>query len=316
MHIAPERRRALDVIHKAQMEFIRLAEELGREALALSGKIDFKRKTAFNCAEESVTELDIKNSEKLINALRRYIPGTYSEEHFAPFDERVRHNVLCFIDPIDGTDEFIAGLKEHFSILASFFVQDEAGRFEPVAAVIHIPGREGGLTWYNNVHTGELCCDKQGVRQRFSPLATLRAPSEVIRVGVRGLDLEKGPERMPYLQKLLPFLEGKGEFKEQGLSQILGRKVEIGIIGSAGSMISDILEGRVDLIIINYQYSKEWDAAPGVVLLESAGGYVCKLNGEPHSFNKKEPLITGGSLVSLKLPKGILLRAVPSSLLV
>jgi myo-inositol-1(or 4)-monophosphatase len=63
-------------------------------------------------------------------------------------------------------------------------------------------------------------------------------------------------------------------------------------MGSVAYKLGLVAAGRADLTFTLVP-KNEWDVAAGAALVESAGGWVLKLDNSPLRCNQKNPLITG-----------------------
>ncbi|XP_055351012.1 putative inositol monophosphatase 3 isoform X2 [Paramacrobiotus metropolitanus] len=167
-----------------------------------------------------------------------------------PVDEVVRSgDVAVWIDPLDGTKEFTAGLYECVTVLVGIAVK---GR--PVAGVIHCPFPEGRTYWawegkgvcshLKHVHTKDSC------------------PNDVLRIAV-----SKNPMNAGEVQ----------HFAEKAFH---GRSFELVPMGGAGYKIVQVCTGAVDGYLHITRNIKKWDICAGHGLVSAMGGRLQGLCGQ------------------------------------
>jgi myo-inositol-1(or 4)-monophosphatase len=202
-----------------------------------------------------VTTADLEADAYLRTRLTAATPeyGWLSEET-ADSPQRLANCCSWVVDPLDGTQEFIAGLDQ-FAVSVGFVVD---GR--PLLGVIHNPAtREtftgivgGGVTYQdevaqplslvNELHEARVLASDNEVRQglwdRYQPLLTL----------------------------------------EQ--------------VGSAAYKLGRVGVGLADAYI-SLQPKHEWDVCAGVAIVLAAGGQVTNLAGEPLRFNQGKVVVEG-----------------------
>lgn len=226
---------------------------------------------------ENVTEADLAASARILRDLRQRFPGSYSEEEISP--DRFSHAILWQVDPLDGTDEFCAGRRNHFAVQAGLLREVE-GAFEAVAGVIHLPGTEESFFgWGDGVWMERGSAS--GAVQLSRPHE--RASHETLRCFVRAVDG-------------MPFGEGRQYYER--LARSLDRPIELIETGGAGAAFGALLKGEIDIVLLNVDYTKEWDASMADPLVRSLGGWLVGLDGRPLAYNKKGTNYNAGGVIS------------------
>ena len=220
-------------------ELLRVAEEAGlRIAEAFRG--DFK--VEWKGPRDPVTEVDKAVNAFLCAELAKILPhaGLVAEESDADENARAQaREVLLFIDPIDGTQEFVDRRPE-FGVLLGLVVEDE-----PVLGIIHEPMVH--TTYYAVKGQGAFRVTKGQAPERIR-VSTRSTVDEACAVVTRS----HGSERL-----------------ESALAHLgVARRP----CGSGGLKAARIAEGSADLWISPGPAGMRWDVAPCDVILAEAGG--------------------------------------------
>lgn len=236
------------------------AEVLQRIKSALeAARAVFTRFTAgaidaeYKFGHDPVTEADRAVDAVLRKELLREGEGWLSEESVDDFS-RLEKSRVWVVDPLDGTREFVAGIPEFCVSVA--MVED--GR--PMA---------GGIC---NPATGELFLGAvgSGVTRNGNPVqASQRGKLEGALV-----------------------LASRSEVKRGEWKKFEGSNFKIRPMGSVAYKLGLVSAGLADLTFTLVP-KHEWDVAAGVALVESAGGFVCTLDGGPLRCNNRNPLLKG-----------------------
>ena len=232
---------------------IELAHGAGKVVLEHYGKVERLTKTHAAASEEAVTEADRASQRSIVAGLRRRFPddGLIGEESesgrsitFECPDPRGRNWV---IDPIDGTNNFIAGLGA-FAVCIGLLE-----RGEPVLGVVYDVTRD--LTYAAARGEGAWLGTK-----RLRVLATPMSDSSLIMTTSNLL----GPD---------------GRCPNWGAKWLGQTNWKLRMLGSAALEAVQVAAGVAHgAVTVN---GKLWDAvAPCAVVLE-AGGVVTDLRGEP-----------------------------------
>src|SRR5216684_6996831 len=222
-------------------------------------KLVFKRFTPgeieaeYKAGHDPVTEADRELDVVLRKNLLREGEGWLSEER-ADDLTRLDCERVWVVDPLDGTREFVQGIPE-------FCVS--------IAMVEHGIPVAGGIC---NPATDELILGSRetGVTYNGKPAQASQRKD---------------------LQGAL-VLASRSEVKRGEWKQFQSAEFNIRSMGSVAYKLGLVAAGRADLTFTLVP-KNEWDVAAGAALVESAGGWVLKLDNSPLCCNQKNPLISG-----------------------
>jgi len=275
-------------------EMVGLIKEASQlEILPRWGKVIGERKKGSKMAfKDTVTEADLKSSEYILKRILAKFPGSYSEEHKNP--ERFSHSVLWQLDPLDGTQEFCEGFKEGYSSMAALLEKHDKTWF-PIAGIIYTPAND------------KLCYCSSGEVTLLYGENKIEVPKP-LRSEIRGYVRRVDPSK-----NLIKFYKQLGDK--------LNLKVKIMKRGGIGASIIDLIENKINLLIFNYNHTKEWDIAMAIPIIKSLGGFICDLEGNdftefnnPDSPGFNEPYLLKGFIVSIAFKKEEIFP-IPSNLL-
>jgi myo-inositol-1(or 4)-monophosphatase len=208
---------------------------------------------------QPVTETDLAVDRLLKERLLAMRPdyGWLSEET-ADSAERLARSHVWIVDPIDGTNSFIAGRAE-FAISIGLAVNG--------AAVLGVVA---------NAPAGEVYWAERGAgafveRQGGAP--------EPLRV------------RASDLQGQQVILASRGEIA-RGEFERLPARWSIEPLGSTAYKLAALSAGMGDAFLSRAAKS-EWDVCGGALILEEAGGRVSDLNGRAYAYNRPDPYVHG-----------------------
>ena len=209
--------------------------------------------TEYKPGDEPVTIADKKSDELIVRALKKEYPNDriLSEENGLYTPENP-NNKCWFIDPIDGTKEFIARNGE-FAIQIGM-TDNEKLQFglvyQPIGENLYIAGLGEGCWW----HSPENGWNKLHVRKTdFSNLIMAQSRSMPCEVGM----------------SVHTALNGKGTV----------------VHGGVGLKLMAIARQGCDYYINNSNKTKAWDVAAPEILFEEAGGIMCDITGEDFCYN-------------------------------
>jgi myo-inositol-1(or 4)-monophosphatase len=207
----------------------------------------------YKAGHDPVTEADKAVDRILRRNLLRDGEGWLSEESV---DDRSRldRDRVWVVDPLDGTREFVQGIPE-------FCVS--------VAMVENGIPTAGGIC---NPATDELIL---GSRDG----------------GVTYNGKRAQPSQQRDLRGAL-VLASRSEVKRGEWKQFEGAEFNIRPMGSVAYKLGLVAVGLADLTFTLVP-KHEWDVAAGAALVESAGGWVQKLDDSPLRCNQRDPLISG-----------------------
>lgn len=173
----------------------------------------------------------------------------------APWPAALQHaktsDVAVFIDPLDGTGEFVRGNLEPVTNLIGISV---AG--VPVAGVINQP-------WAAGQPAGRTVWGGPGA-------------------GVHGADLSsKAPQGLLCTNRVVRSNRCAGALK------VLGVQTERDLrrTSAVGYNILSVLEGLFPLFVLTRHGSKKWDSCAGEALLSAVGGLVTDAIGRPYRYS-------------------------------
>ncbi len=207
----------------------------------------------YKAGHDPVTEADRAVDTVLKKHLLRDGEGWLSEE---TIDDHIRLDKqrVWVVDPLDGTREFVQGIPEFCVSIAMV----ENGI--PVA---------GGIC---NPATHEMILGSRDTGVTYNGQSA--QPSQ--RKDVQGALV----------------LASRSEVKRGEWKQFESAEFNIRAMGSVAYKLGLVAAGRADLTFTLVP-KNEWDVAAGAALVESAGGWVLKLDHSPLRCNQKNPLISG-----------------------
>lgn len=196
-----------------------------------------------------MTTADLMTNNQIREMIYHAFPddGWLSEET-EDSPERLAKSRVWIIDPIDGTEEFIAGIPE-FAISIALVVEGT-----PVIGVLHNPAT--AELFYATTSNGAFC---NGTPIHCSPCRTLKQASMFV-------------SQTEYRKGLLA-----------GLVPLVG---EIQYIGSVAYKLARLAAGTGDLYV-TVRPKNEWDFCAGDLILREAGGVVWDKAGQKIKYNKK-----------------------------
>jgi 3'(2'), 5'-bisphosphate nucleotidase len=238
-----------------------LARAAGRVVLEVYGSnfsVDFKT------ASDPVTEADRRANALIVNGLRAHFAadGIVAEEDSEHGDALGRAR-CWFVDPLDGTKEFIARNGE-FSVMIGLAVECRAvlgAVYQPVLDKLYLGVVGQGATLVQG-----------GVARELSV-------STVAETGALGLVVSRS-HRSP---------------KTDAIVQRLGIRRETPS-GSVGLKVGKIAEGDADLYVHLSDRSSKWDSCGPDAILRAAGGRFTDLFGNDIDYRGAQLANTRGIL--------------------
>lgn len=212
-----------------------------------------------------VTPYDVKTEKFLLQTLKDHFPEHHlvgEESHHGSY----HYDKAIYIDPIDGTTNFIHGIP-HLAISLGIW---EAG--EPLLAVVYNPILDE-MFW---AAKGEgSYCNKTLLRVSTQQILQ----QSLIATGFPYAKVNKGIEyhwTINSLAKLLPHIR------------------DIRRLGAASIDLCYLAQGKVDAF---YEIDlKPWDVAGGILILLEAGGKVTNANNQSFDFNDKSIVASNGKI--------------------
>ena len=241
----PARSRELEVAREAALRAGTLILRYHRTDVAVDRK----------AGGEPVTRADREASELILEALQAAFPDDrfVSEEATGDLTDLPQARRVWFIDPLDGTKDFIRG-HEGFAVMIGLC---EAGR--PVLGVVHQP-LGGGRTF---------------LAAQGEP-AVLEAPD-----GRRPLACSTVAD-LAQIRLVASKSHRTGKIDE--VKGALGISDELNI-GSVGLKLGLIALAERDLYINPSSHSKAWDTCAPEAILQAAGGRITDLWGIPLRYD-------------------------------
>ncbi len=217
---------------------------------------------------EPVTIADRMCSTFIVEELQRAFPGdTVVSEEVADTKERLQNSRVWYVDPIDGTKDFIRGAKT-YCIMIGLAIDHE-----PKIGVVYQPNHEslifaaeGSGAWsIAGGTTSRLRVSRMSDISHGRLLTTSVAQSSEVQnlIGIKGADK----------------------------------------IGSIGMKMCALAAGASDIYVNPATNCSSWDTCAPQVILQEAGGKMTRLSGQPlcydnaNTMHHQEGLIaTNGSL--------------------
>jgi len=229
---------------------VAVAEELAREAGLLvmkfhGSKLEVERKAG----DEPVTVADRQASELIVGGLARaFLDDVIISEENADDLRRLRAERVWYIDPIDGTKDFIRG-EDGFCVMIGLCLDHRPGLgviYQPVHDRLFAAARGAG-TWL----AGQDAAPLRGVVSGVTELPDVR---------------------------LVASRSHRGSSIDQ-VKSALGISNELNI-GSVGLKLGTIALGERDLYVNPSSKTSSWDTCAPEALLVEAGGRVSDIQGE------------------------------------
>jgi 3'(2'), 5'-bisphosphate nucleotidase len=213
---------------------------------------------------EPVTEADREASRIVVESLSSHFPGDgiLSEEEHDDVEQRLRHDRVWIVDPIDGTAGFIKRDGD-FAIQIGL-----AERGRPVLGIVMLPFHK--VIYFGARKMGSFVVngDAEPRRLAVSQTSDVRAVSLAV----------SRNHRSPKMSRIM---------EEIGFAREVQR-------GSVGLKIGLIAEQTCDAYIHLSPRTKLWDTCAPEVILEEAGGRMTDLWGEEFLYNVPDVQNWGG----------------------
>ncbi len=212
-----------------------------------------------------VTQYDVQVEERILARLSEHFPDYTligEESHHGSY----HHERAIYIDPIDGTTNFIHGIP-HLGVSLGVW---EGGK--PTMAVVYNPILEE-LFWAEA--GGGAWCD--GAPLHVSPQTELQ--QSLIATGFPYAKVNEGIEYrwvIDALTSLLPHIR------------------DIRRLGAAAIDLCYLAQGRTDAF---YEIDlKPWDVAAGILIVQEAGGTITNQTGDRFSLDDKGIVASNGAI--------------------
>jgi 3'(2'), 5'-bisphosphate nucleotidase len=234
------------MLEREASEAERLAREAGGLLLAAYGT---ELEVAYKSPGDPVTDADVRSNAFLVEGLRRAFPGdaVVAEESRAPIGP-ARPDRVWYVDPLDGTKEFLAQTGD-FAVMLGLSIDGEAR-----LGVVYEPARDrlhAGV-----VGRGALLREGGATRAiRVPPMADGAAPRLVQSRAKRASLTDRLVERL-------------------GITERQRR-------GSMGIKACLVAAGGADLYVSFSDKSSAWDSCGPEAIVRAAGGCFVDLAGRP-----------------------------------
>jgi 3'(2'), 5'-bisphosphate nucleotidase len=205
---------------------------------------------------DPVTAADRRANALIVDRLEQAFPGipVVAEESAPASFERFREaKRVLFVDPLDGTREFMSRNGE-FAVMIGLVEGSRA-----VAGVVHAPVT--GITWLGAVTVGAW---------RAGPGVEGQISLHVSRTGALAQS------------RIVASRSHRSARLERALASLGVR--DVCHMGSAGLKGAQVAEGFADAYVDTGTSTKRWDACAIDALVTAAGGRVSDLTGEPIDY--------------------------------
>ncbi|TVQ11047.1 MAG: inositol monophosphatase family protein [Leptolyngbya sp. DLM2.Bin27] len=250
--------------------------------------------------DDYVTTVDRLLDQKLLAGMQTIFPadGIITEENRATIEQFRRgdrpggHRTLWFVDPIDGTDDFIQG-RDHYSVMVGQVIQGI-----PAAGWVYAPvGRHlvwGGPDWGLFEQTGAGA--PSPLKPKEPPFDPTQGWGMVI-----------------------------GDKDERRFGAAIARRfpqAQFLSLGSFGLKVLAVITGQAGIYIYLNRRVKLWDTTGPLALARAAGLVCCDLAGRPIRFTEpdvdpqtlthRQPIVVGwpSYVEALRSPLGEIAAAV------
>ena len=203
---------------------------------------------------EPVTQADRIANEMIVTRLQREFPGDgILAEESVDTSRRLDKSRVWLIDPLDGTNGFIAGNGD-FAVQIGL-----AQEGEPILAVVYQPST-GVL--YRAVRGEGTWIERPQLEPQQARVSSKKDVSEMRLAASRS-------HRSPRMNKVVERFGFREEVQR----------------GSVGIKIGLLIEQQCDVYIHLSPRTKQWDTCAPQLILTEAGGRMTDLFGEPLNYN-------------------------------
>ncbi len=268
-----------------------MQEAAEKEIMPRFGKQIERKEKQTSSGRELVTEADIRASRYILDRVRKRFPGSYSEEHL--HDDRFNYERIWQFDPLDGTNEFSAGMRNGFAMHGAFLERQKNGEYRAKAGILYIPGEkklwmadDGNFSFKINGRETAIDKPRKDLVRGWIRKSDINSPGAIFYNNGNEVDSIK---------------ELKSIYRKIANGLKLSDKIIAG--GGSGASFSDLLEDKVNLLILNWNNSKEWDIAMTEPIVKVRGGFLCDFQGNEYSYNRKDHLNRLGYVASITFKK-------------
>jgi 3'(2'), 5'-bisphosphate nucleotidase len=235
---------------------------------------------AFKGPNDPVTSADRAANEFICEELSKAYPGwpiVAEESDPGTFESYREADCVFFVDPIDGTQEFVDHTDEFVVMIG--LVQNQRA----VAGVIHSP--VNGHLWAGELGEGAFRSSRNSAAVAITPSRVSELSQSHILVS-----------RSHHFDRVNHPIEALGA-------------ATLSSLGSAGLKGAMVAEGQADAYVAPRRAGKRWDACAIDALVNAAGGCVTDAFGRPIDYRGSTLVNDRGMVVSnLALHRSILER--------
>ena len=230
-----------------------LSRKAGKAILGLYGKTVA---IAYKGSNDPVTEADHQANAIIIKGLSQHFPHDTLVAEESPLPTHfLETGRVWYIDPLDGTKEFIGGNGE-FSVMIGLAINGQSQ-----CGVVYWPTRD---ELFAGIVNGSAWKETQGHRNELSALQSPN-PQSLVLVASRS-------HRPPRLNQLKHSLNITEELR----------------MGSVGLKIAHIAQGQADLYIDLNHFTRAWDACAPEAIIRGAGGLMTNAHGQPIHYGSDD----------------------------
>jgi len=237
------------MLERETAEAARIARQAGEILMAVYAT-DFR--VAYKAKADPVTDADTQANAYIVHELRKAFPGDgIVAEETEDWSDALEGGRCWYVDPLDGTKEFVARNGE-FSVMLGLAIDGVA-----TAGVVYRPDND---KLYAGVVGDGAYLEERGVRRALG-VSTVADPADL---------------------KLVVSRSHRNRAVGEVVTR-LGIKQET-TSGSVGLKAGLIAEGKVDLYVHIADKSSMWDACGPEAVLKAAGGRFTDLAGNPYRY--------------------------------
>jgi len=236
---------------------IRMAQKLAREAGQVIMQI---YSTEFSVhmkgKGDPVTEADKRANDLIVAGLMQAFPhdGVVAEESPRDFSQEQRRRIW-YVDPLDGTHEFIAKNGE-FSVMIGLAIDGNSR-----LGIVFRPEQD---LLFGGISDTEAWIEEKGIKRSMAVESSKRG--EKLRIAV------SRSHRHPHMEEIQ---------KKLGISQEIK-------CGSVGLKVALIANGLADLYIEPGPFTSLWDSCAPEAVMRGAGGKFTDILGKPMEYGTLE----------------------------
>ena len=229
------------------------------QVYSAGGEFNIQNKTD----QSPVTQADLKVNHYILEQLALLTPDIPVLSEESDYSDRHQWDVCWLLDPLDGTKEFIHE-RDEFTINLSLIRQHKT-----VFSAIAVPCEQRVYMGYLE----QLPYRYQFSQQQWYQYQTTQPDYQQVQVGLS--HNSKDPRYQQFMDDIARTYP------------VVRREA-----GSAYKFCM-MLEGEID-VYPRFHPTSEWDTSAGQGLLESIGGGLLSLNGQPFRYNARSTVLNQG----------------------